>query len=380
MSRMIACVVAMLAFAVGNGGQAFAQDQPEKAPPAVQRPASQAKEVLVGDFIIAEPVRCKNLTVFPILSTKPKEEDRYITLEEGLDGHKVVVHEVGVTPPADPARQNAAPNASPQPSNVQQQEGYGDVNHLMVLNRGEKPLYLMPGEIIIGGKQDRCVAKECIIPANGKPIKIDVYCVEHGRWSSGQVFAGKAGNLGKAARATVQEGKAQGEVWDSVAQSNAASGVRPSTGAFTANYTDPKILEEIKSYAEKIERPVADHRQVVGAIAAVNGKIEVVDVFGSTPLFRKVWPKLLSGYALDAAAAKTGRKARSPMMKDAEKFLRDAMEAGVQAKTKDANGLVVTKRDSQRVTSYSASAPEPSAKNAQSESGFGGVHDSGYSK
>ena len=102
-----------------------------------------------------------------------------------------------------------------------------------------------------------------------------------------RTFGGKAGNLGKSGRAAVQEGKAQTEVWDSVREANAASGVRPSTGAFTANYTDPKILKKIQSYAKEIEQPVAEHRQVVGAIVAVNNKIEVVDVFGSTPLFRR---------------------------------------------------------------------------------------------
>ena len=117
----------------------------------------------------------------------------------------------------------------------------------MVANRSDKPLYLMPGEIILGGKQDRCVAKECVIPVDVKPVKIDVYCVEHGRWSEGQEFREKAGNLGKAGRAAVQEGKAQTEVWDSVREANAASGVRPSTGAFTANYTDPTTSRKSSS-------------------------------------------------------------------------------------------------------------------------------------
>ena len=82
---------------------------------------------------------------------------------------------------------------------------------------------------------------------------------------------------------------------------------------------------------------------------AVNNKIEVVDVFGSTPLFRKVWPKLLKGYALDAAVAAANKSKKTnppPTLKDAEKFLRDAMESQVKDKTKGEEGLVVTKRES----------------------------------
>ena len=36
-------------------------------------------------------------------------------------------------------------------------------------------------------------------------------------------------------------------------------------------------------------------------IVAVNGRFEQIDVFESTPLFNKLWPKLLKSYALDAA-------------------------------------------------------------------------------
>jgi hypothetical protein len=382
MSRMIACVAMVLVLAAGDSGQAFAKHRKQTPAAPAQPAAPQAKELTVGDFIIADPVRCKNLMVFPVLSTQPKEEDRYITLEEGLKSHKVDVYEVGASPPGNSNRQNDQPNPSQLPENVQREGGSGDVNHLMVANRSAKPLYLMPGEIILGGKQDRCVAKECVIPVDVKPVKIEVYCVEHGRWNQGQVFGEKAGNLGKEGRVAVQEGKAQTEVWEEVQRANDASGVRPSTGAFTANYTDPKILKKIESYTKDVEKPVAEHRQVVGAIVAVNNKLEVVDVFGSTPLFRKVWPKLLKGYALDAAvvASKKGKKTdRPPTLKDAEAFFRDVMESQVQKKSDGIGGLVVTKRESERVRSFSAADKSQAAPEAQGAFG-GSLHGSGYSK
>ena len=39
----------------------------------------------------------------------------------------------------------------------------------------------------------------------------------------------------------------------------------------------------------------------VGVIVAVSGEMHSLDVFESTPLFQKLWPKLLKSYALDAA-------------------------------------------------------------------------------
>lgn len=334
-----------------------------------------AKLVPVGDFFIAQPVRCKNLTVFPVLSRTPKNEDRYITLEEGLKSDKVAVYEVGGRPGGNPQVQG-------RQAGNQLQGGAANVNHLMVLNRSIKSLYLMPGEIICGGKQDRCVAKEYVIAPGGKPVKIEVYCVEHGRWAFRGAFAGKAGNLNKAGRVAVQGGKGQQEVWDSVGKSNVASGARTSTDAFTANYTDPKILKMIDFYVKDIERPVAESPQVVGAIVAVGDKIEVIDVFGSTPLFQKVWPKLLKGHALDAAVAapkKTAKHTQAPTLKDAKKFFQTAMQADVQQKTVGKDGLVVTKRESKDLISYSAAEKSRGAPEAMGGFG-GGMHSAGYAK
>ena len=98
-------------------------------------------------------------------------------------------------------------------------------------------------------------------------------------------------------------------------------------------------------------------KQVVGAIVAVNGTVEAVDVFQSTPLFQKLWPKLLKGHALDALAGiqekDQGKNAGKTAQKqatvdDARKFLDAAMQAGVAKKTDSPGGLVVTKRDWRR--------------------------------
>ena len=248
---------------------------------------------------------------------------------------------------------------------------------------------------------------ETIVLPGKKPMAIEVFCVEHGRWAArgetettealGRLadassqpldiqarqelakeakqgkFVAHAGSLNKAGRAAVQEGKGQQAVWDKVGETNASSGARSASGAFTANYTNPRLREQIQAYAKALERPVADHPQVVGAIVAINGKVEAVDVFQSTPLFKKLWPKLLKSHALDAFAAarqKDAQKLCTP--KDASEFLRTAMQATVEKKSKSPGGLVVTKRESEKVMSFSAGGMG---------GGFGdAVHSSGYKK
>ena len=71
---------------------------------------------------------------------------------------------------------------------------------------------------------------------------------------------------------------------------------------------------------------------------AIDGKMDTLNVFESTPLFRKLWPKLLKSYALDAVnaaeqaanqkpdpkAAKTAHKACG--VDDARKFLAEVTQ------------------------------------------------------
>jgi hypothetical protein len=439
---LVACLLASLI-----GRTAVAKDPPVQKSLAEKPAATQPPESGKIDFIVGDPIRYKNLTVFPVTSKLPRNENRFLTLEEGLKAGTVEVFEVGSQPqvaaqtaasrpanaaganpaganPAGPAQSvqqsdrplqtRQAANADPFGGGVQ--EG-AEVNRLVLLNKSDKPLYLMPGELIYGGQQNRTVAVEAIIPPGKKPVAIDVYCVEQGRWAarnngetitalallsdgsghdraaaSAQAreklaeeakhgkFVAHAGSLSKAGRAAVQGAQDQGEVWSKVAQANAATANRSASSDFTANYTDPKMAKQLQAYSDAMQSSVAGGKQVVGAIVAVNGTVEAVDVFQSTPLFQKLWPKLLKGYALDALAAADAPDAKKTCtLKDAHAFLQDAMRANVEKKSQGQGGLVVTKRDSAKIMSFSA--------------GFGGmggmggsfgdadaVHSSGYKK
>jgi hypothetical protein len=189
-------------------------------------------------------------------------------------------------------------------------------------------------------------------------------------------FVVPAGSLSKAARVVVQEGKGQEEVWDQVGQANGSSRVVTKSSAFTANYTDPQLAKQLQAYTNKLQSPVAKHAQVVGAIVAINGKVESVDVFQSTPLFQKLWPKLLQSHALDAfVAAKQPDAEKICSVKDAQAFLDEAMKAAVDKKSNTPGGLAVTKRESENVKSFSAGGMGGMGGN------FGdAVHSSAYKK
>ncbi len=255
---------------------------------------------------VAPPLMHENLTIFPVVSRVSKTADRFITLDEGLQAGSVEILEMNaaaVTPnddpfgERDPTEQNSVDVAQAAPRQAVspflnlggQMAGMGvgnEVNRLVVINNSDKPLYLMPGEVIIGGDQDRTIGSELVIPSGGKPMPIDVFCVEHGRWGrrstaetvallgdenmnqegangSGYLslvvsqsqsletsaqeagrgkFVGSAGHLSKKARLAVVAARSQEQVWSEVGKMNALNNVQPASGAFTANYADAQAL------------------------------------------------------------------------------------------------------------------------------------------
>lgn len=129
---------------------------------------------------LGKPHTFRNLTLLPVSDTAARSTNAYVTLDEALRARSVQIKEA---------------------------QGGGDVNTLYVINRGKKPLYLMGGEVVLGGQQDRVVAQDRIIAPGTKKVPITVFCVEHGRWSGRGEFDASAATVASASiRLNAQEG------------------------------------------------------------------------------------------------------------------------------------------------------------------------------
>src|SRR5262245_60881 len=60
------------------------------------------------------------------------------------------------------------------------------VPELVVDNRGKSHILLMAGEILVGGKQNRVLREDILLPPLSGARSIGVYCVEAGRWNEGR--------------------------------------------------------------------------------------------------------------------------------------------------------------------------------------------------
>jgi hypothetical protein len=291
-----------------------------------------------ADFKVLSPISHGNLTIFPIVAAKSHDTSDFLTLDEGIRSGEVVVTEVGNM---HAMVRRPLPNYHPGPQ----------VNTLVLVNNSKRPLILLAGEIVTGGKQDRIVGKDRIIAPESDPVDLSVFCVEHGRWTETSAKFGNYKNLmaQPSVRKEAMADKDQNKVWAAVQSQNrntvsnlamAAPGITASStggasetvevngnavpltpqGAETvrqlnnttslAKVQENTVVEDqIKSIAEPVEKSFQSvikqlrDENAVGVVVAVKGRIIWADIFASKELLSKYWPKLLQSYAAEAYSA-----------------------------------------------------------------------------
>ena len=147
---------------------------------------------------VQRPISYKNLTIFPIRGRDANIAGDYITLDEGIKAGTVVITERGVADMATHGRRASVTNQAQVAMHAGRTSDGASVNQLALINKSGKKLILMSGEVIVGGKQDRIVEEDRIIPAISVPVSLNVFCVEHGRWQ--QRASATRGNGGAGAR------------------------------------------------------------------------------------------------------------------------------------------------------------------------------------
>jgi hypothetical protein len=218
------------------------------------------------------------------------------------------------------------------------------VNELALINTSDKPLILLAGEIVTGGKQDRIAAKDRIIPAHSEPVALSVFCVEPHRWTetSAQFGTLHFSMAQPSVRAKAMADQNQQEVWNEVARSRSAfvaaappaEGEVRSTSSYANAIQTPDVKSRIDSIAVPLERSYQDllrqlHAQhAVGVIVAVDNELIWIDVFASPSLFEKYWPKLVRSYAAEAIVPRyEARLMQLPPSKDSAQAFLDNLSA-----------------------------------------------------
>src|SRR5438270_4488351 len=167
-----------------------------------------------NDYKILAPITHGDLTVFPVVSAKSHDTSDFITLDEGIRSGEVVVTEVG----------NLHSTMRRRPPYQTRPYQGAEVNRLVLVNNSKHPLILLAGEVVTGGKQDRVVGKDRIVPAESDPVDLSVFCVEHGRWieTSTKFDTHASVMLQPSVRMKAMADQDQQKVWDEVSKSRTA--------------------------------------------------------------------------------------------------------------------------------------------------------------
>jgi hypothetical protein len=310
------------------------------APAAAGKPGEPAP--IVSDYKLLDPITHGDLTVFPVVSNKTHDTNGFVTLDEGIRSGEVVVTEVG--------NLHGGMRRRPLPQNY----AAAQVNQLVLVNNSQRPLILLAGEIVTGGKQDRVVSKDRIVPPESDPVDLGVFCVEPHRWVERSTkFDTHASVMAQpSVRKKAMVEKDQQQVWDAVGQAKStmsanarAAAPAPSAGtsevqayAYSLETLDAgssyagarenKVVEkQVQSITEPMQKAYESiikqlrNQNAVGVVVAVKGRIVWADLFASSSLLSKYWPKLLQSYAAEALT--TPGDHRDVSVKEAQQFLDD---------------------------------------------------------
>ncbi|HLY60480.1 MAG TPA: DUF6569 family protein [Terriglobia bacterium] len=275
---------------------------------------------------VLEPITRRNLTVFPVVSNLKVDTSEYLTLDDGLASGSVKIGERGQLENALYRPRNPR-DSQPWEERRQGYDG-ASVNELVLVNNSSRPLILLAGEVVSGGKQNRIIGADMVVPPKSEPLPLTVFCVEHGRWTSGSAGFGSARIVAQpSVRKEAQVNKSQGGVWGSVAQTVEVTGAPSPTSSYADVVNNPKVKRDLDEVASSIqteyERELRDQlrdRGAVGVVVAIDGELVWSDVFSTPDLFRKYWPKLLRSYVMEAEGRGYNSK-RMPSSKDAQAFL-----------------------------------------------------------
>ena len=179
-----------------------------------------------------------------------------------------------------------------------------NVHWLRINNNGQQSVFIGSGEIILGGRQDRMVAKDTILPPSKADQYIPVMCVEEGRWSEKEKKFQYNNYADPALRKVLDQSKNQVLVWKEVFSQLERSGTKAPSLAYAAHRNDKKHTPEqdayIRYFTEKFKN--ADST-ITGFICMSGDKVIGCDIYAGNNLFYGELQPLLHGYVEEAIAA-----------------------------------------------------------------------------
>jgi hypothetical protein len=234
------------------------------------------------------------LRLYPILASETfiqetRDLGKFTLLQEAIGNGKIVISETGANGLNDPINSR--------------QEVSGTVNTLVARNTSRDTIFIMAGEVVKGGKQDRVIAQDLVLLPN-QEVNLSAFCVEASRWNTrennGGQFDGYFSVSSMDIRKSVVTERDQQKVWAKVDVHTAANKATSGTKTYTNLENSEEYQTQLKAYLEKLDNVFDDNPRVVGVIAVTGDRVMGMDVFATHELFTAAYSNLLHSYVNEA--------------------------------------------------------------------------------
>lgn len=295
--------------------------------------ASAALAAGPSDLRITGPYIHDNLSIYLLHSGTKDAGPKLLTLQEAMTQQKVAVYETG------------------------------KVNELSIENKSSDDVYIQAGDIVKGGRQDRVLSTDLVLPGHSGKLPIGAFCVEHGRWTqrgaeaSDRFSASNRAVAFKDIKMAVHTEDGQSRVWQEVSQAQhklamagavSAAAPSPSPTSMQLTLENRQLTESTDAYVNSLAKIVDGQPDAAGYVYAINGKIDSADLYASPNLFRRMWMKMLQASATEAVGERGKEKSAPPDIASVRAALA-AGENGRATSRQTAGRTIVTQRESEKV-------------------------------
>ncbi len=244
---------------------------------------------VVDGITINDPQTEQNLSLFILTGKEMVSGKSYNTLSEAMNTKQVIVNETG------------------------------SVNELSIDNNSDDYVFIHSGDIVKGGKQDRTISYDIIIPPKTKDVPLESFCVEQGRWQqrAGETVASFSSNTkmlsSRDLKLAAKHVNSQGLVWSKVSEQNAILNEKLSArNGYDIDITENESNSSLQLALESEElvkskdsiyekfKDLINTPDAIGYAYAINGEIYAVEVYNNKQLFNDLWDKILESVIVEA--------------------------------------------------------------------------------
>jgi hypothetical protein len=205
---------------------------------------------------------------------------------------------------------------------------------------------------------------DLILPPHSGKIPIAAFCVENGRWSKrgneeASTFTSSSNAVAsREVKLAAKAKSSQSDVWREVAaaqdklSANVGGDVKSAASptSFQLALENKSVQANADTYMKALGGLLETRTDVVGYVFAINGKINSADVYASSALFKKLWPKLLQASAIEAVAElRRGEKFDAPKPAEVQGFLDDSTKGPEKQKDVSSRVQMVTRESASTV-------------------------------